>query len=339
MKNKLLVSLFVVVAASLAFTSCKPKSDAKDVCDDLLKTSIHKSPRSLLILNGETLTIKEYEFASANVGDNRVTYREMSFGNGAAQTKKVENLTFQYGAWDDHYTAYSLSFSPATPYASVWYRGNSFIAPDGLVFGGEASDNTARVVKWDKTLGTFLNTKWEGVFADKFVLDSVMRDSVRYIPFPKPGHYDTIKIWTGKMDTLNADTTCTYHYEFMRDSSNNKNSGHFFQRSIRSEYDRATKTKTIISDKVLSEYDYEWYFSEVSSDAKFKIVLKDPTTGDKKDMLDISKYKYDMKVDTIITYDTIITPVDTTIIPSDTIITPIITHEFLRGGLMHKRIP
>lgn len=114
MKNKLLVSLFVVVAASLAFTSCKPKSDAKDVCDDLVKASIHKSPRSLLILNGDVLTIKEYEFASASVGDNRVIYRELSFGNGAAQTKKVENLTYQYGAWDEHYTAYSMSFSPAT---------------------------------------------------------------------------------------------------------------------------------------------------------------------------------------------------------------------------------
>lgn len=317
MKNKLLVSLFVVVAASLAFTSCKPKSDAKDVCDDLVKASIHKSPRSLLILNGDVLAIKEYEFASASVGDNRVIYRELSFGNGAAQTKKVENLTYQYGAWDEHYTAYSMSFSPATPYASVWYRGNSFIAPDGLVFGGEGNANTARVEKWEKTLGTMLNTDWEAIFRDEFELDSVFRDSIyKHMSHGKIVR-DTIKVFD-HMDTLCADTTKLIYIALNRDSSHN-NTGVYYQKETRAEYDSVAQAVKIIDQKE-SQYNFNWYFSEVSSDSKFKIILKDASTGEAKDTLDISKYKYETKVDT------------TTVPP-----TTKVTHEFLRGGLMYKR--
>ena len=320
MKNKLLVTLFAVVAVSLAFTSCKPKSDAKDVCDDLLKTSLHKSPRSLLQLKGETLTIKEFEFASANVNDNRIIYREISFGNGVDQTKKVLNLTYEYGDWNDNNTGYSLTFNPATPYASAWYSGNSFITPDGLAFGGEGNANTARVEKWEKTLSTFLNTKWKGVFEDELVLDSVMRDSIRtrYIPSTASFVFDTIKIWTGKMDTLNRDTTCTYEFEFNRDASTFANTGTFSRTSVRSKYDRATKTADTISMEV-EKYNYEWFFSEVSSDSKFKIVVVDPDTKEQKDILDISKYKYEEKQDT------------TTVPP-----TVKRTREFLRGGLTYK---
>lgn len=319
MKNKLLVTLFAVVAVSLAFTSCKPKSDAKDVCDDLLKTSLHKSPRSLLQLKGETLTIKEFEFASANVNDNRIIYREISFGNGVDQTKKVLNLTYEYGAWNDNNTGYSISFNPATPYASAWYSGNSFITPDGLAFGGEGNANTARVEKWEKTLSTFLNTKWKGVFEDELVLDSVMRDSIRtrFIP-PMTFITDTIKIWTGKMDTLNRDTTCTYEFEFNRDASTFANTGTCSRTSVRSKYDRATKTADTLSIEV-EKYNYEWFFSEVSSDSKFKIVVVDPDTKEQKDVLDISKYKYEEKQDT------------TTVPP-----TVKRTREFLRGGLTYK---
>jgi hypothetical protein len=320
MKNKLLVTLFAVVAVSLAFTSCKPKSDAQDVCDDLLKTSLHKSPRSLLQLKGETLTIKEFEFASANVNDNRIIYREISFGNGVDQTKKVLNLTYEYGDWNDNNTGYSLTFNPATPYASAWYSGNSFITPDGLAFGGEGNANTTRVEKWEKTLSTFLNTKWKGVFEDELVLDSVMRDSIRtrYIPSTASFVFDTIKIWTGKMDTLNRDTTCTYEFEFNRDASTFANTGTFSRTSVRSKYDRATKTADTISMEV-EKYNYEWFFSEVSSDSKFKIVVVDPDTKEQKDILDISKYKYEEKQDT------------TTVPP-----TVKRTREFLRGGLTYK---
>lgn len=320
MKNKLLVTLCAAVAVSLAFTSCKPKSDAQDVCDDLLKTSLHKSPRSLLQLKGETLTIKEFEFASANVNDNRIIYREISFGNGVDQTKKVLNLTYEYGDWNDNNTGYSLTFNPATPYASALYSGNSFITPDGLAFGGEGNANTARVEKWEKTLGTFLNTKWKGVFEDELVLDSVMRDSIRtrYIPTTGTFVFDTIKIWTGKMDTLNRDTTCTYEFEFNRDAAFS-NTGTCKRTSVRSTYDRATKTADTISMEV-ENYNYEWFFSEVSSDSKFKIVVVDPDTKAQKDILDISKYKYEEKQDT------------TTVPP-----TVKITHEFLRGGITYKR--
>ena len=319
MKNKLLVTLFAVVAASLAFTSCKPKSDAEDVCSDLVKSSIHKSARSLLVLKGETLTIMEYEFASSNVNDNRLIYRELSFGNGTDQTKQEENLTYQYGAWNDHMTAYSMSVSPAKPYGMLWYSGNAFVTPDGLRIGGEGSDNTARVAKWEKTLGTFLNTKWKGVFADKFVLDSAMVDSIQFVPFPRPGHYDTIQVWTGKMDTLNADTTCTYEYEFNRDATTLKNTGVCTITSIRSTYDREAKKADTISVEV-ETYNYEWYFSEVSSDSKFAIIVKDANSGKQKDILDITKYKFEQKTDTTTVPPTVKT-----------------THEFLRGGVTYKR--
>lgn len=319
MKNKLLVTLCAAVAVSLAFTSCKPKSDAKDVCDDLLKTSLHKSPRSLLQLKGETLTIKEFEFASANVNDNRIIYREISFGNGVDQTKKVLNLTYEYGDWNDNNTGYSLTFNPATPYASAWYSGNSLITPDGLAFGGEGNANTARVEKWEKTLGTILNTDWEGTFRDKYETDSIFRDSIyKHMSHGKIVR-DTIKVFD-HLDTLCADTTACYYLTLNRDAEY-KNTGHFNLKEFHAKYDTLNK-KVDTFDIKIREYDFKWYFTSVSSDSKFVIELKNSSTGKIDDVFDISKYKYEEKYEQ-----------DTTTMVMDTIV----KHEFLRGGLMFYR--
>lgn len=292
MKNKLLVTLFAAVVA-FAFTACKNKSDVLDVNSDLVKVTMHKYPRSLVQLAGQTLTISELEFASADVNDNRMVYREISFGNGTPKTKKEENLVYQYGEWNSDYTSYSLYITPSTsaPY-TMWYRGNAFVLPDGRAIGGEGTDNTARVEKWEKTIATFPNTNWDGTYRDKYVLDSIFRDSIRttYIP-PMTFIVDTIKIFTGKMDTLSSDTTVFYKLTVNRDAAC-KNTGHFYMKSARTKYNRDTKTADTISSYV-KEYDFDWYFSDVSSDAKFSINLESKTDGQKGDQLDISKYKTD----------------------------------------------
>ena len=293
MKNKLLVSVFATAVVAFAFTSCeKPKTDVTAVCSDMIKSSIHKTPRSLVLVDGEKLTIEEYEFPG-DINDNRLVFRTIAFGNGVNTPKKVENLTYEYGEWQDQNTTFSLRVFPeaGAPY-TLLYRGNALITPEGHVIGGEGLNNAARVEKFEKTLASFPNTKWEGSFRGEFVLDSIFRDSIRNIFIP-PATYkkDTFKIFTGKMDTLSADTVCYYSIEFKQDAATAATTGHFYQKSVRSTYDRATKEETIVSQDV-KEYDHNWFFSDVSSDAKFVIMLKSTTTADS-EKLSISKYKTD----------------------------------------------
>lgn len=325
MKNKLLVSVFVGAIAVFAFTSCETKSDVKDVCTDMIKSTLHETPRSLVQfdVDHDKLTVSEYEFLGG-VKDNRIVYRTLSFGDGVYEPKSVDTLTYEYGEWGEHGTSYSLLITPRTgdPY-TLWYEGDAFKTLDGRVFGGGAADNTARVEKWEKTLGTFLNTDWEATYRGKFTMDSIFRDSIKaiYVGPPIMFKYDTLKIFTGKMDTLAADTTCTFRYEFKHDPTTLVNAAHFYQKSVSSKYDRATKTSTVISETV-KEVDGTWCFTDVSTDAKFAILLTSTTAGEKGQGLNISKYKYNVAY----VEDTTTHVVDT-----------VVTHEFLLGGLTYTR--
>ena len=295
MRNKLLVSVFATAIAALAFTACENKTaaDVTEVCTDMVKESLHKSARSLVSLDGEVLTIEELEFAGG-INDNRLIYRTLSFGNGVYKAKTVDTLTYEYGEWQDQNTTFTLIVTPKTgePY-KLLYNGNSLITPAGHVLGGEGLNNAARVEKWEKTLATLPNTKWEATYGAEFVMDSIFRDSIRTIFIP-PMTYktDTIKIFSGKMDTLSADTTCYYTIEFTHNPATNATTGHFYQKSVRSTYDRATKQTTIVSQDSV-KYDYNWFFTEVSSDSKFIIELKSLTSGVEGEKLNISKYKVD----------------------------------------------
>ena len=294
MKNKLLVSVFAMAMAMFAFTSCESKSDVKEVCSDLVKTNLHKSTRSLVQQKGESLTISEYEFPSYNVNDNRLVYRTLSFGNGVYEPKKEDTLTYQYGEWSEDGTQFSLLVNqPGKPSYTLWYRSNAFVTPDGRVIGGEGLNNAARVDKWDKVLASFPNTDWEAEYRGELVLDSAKRDSIKFVPFPRPGHYDTIKVWTGKMDTVSADTTCTFECTFKRDATTYANTGHCKTVSVRTKYNRATAKADTIVGPIVKEYDFNWYFSDVSSDKKFIVVLKNTTPGEAGDELNIAGYKTD----------------------------------------------
>ena len=293
MKNKLLVSVFAMAIAAFAFTSCESESNVTDVCSDMVKESMHKNPRSLLVPDDQSLTIEEYEFAGG-VNDNRLIYRTIAFGNGVNVSKKVDTLTYEYGEWQDNNTTFTLNVYPTNePAYTLLYKGNSFITPEGHVIGGEGLDNAARVEKWEQVIATFSNTKWKGAFKGEFVLDSIFRDSIRttFIP-PMTFKTDTIKIFEGKMDTLSADTACYYTLTFNHDASSNVTTGHLYQRSVRSTYNRETKEETIDSETI-KEYDYNWFFSDVSSNAKFVIQLKSVTPGIEGEKLSISEYKND----------------------------------------------
>jgi hypothetical protein len=174
----------------------------------------------------------------------------------------------------------------------LWYIGNAFHTPDGKIIGGEGLDVLARAEKWEKTIASFPNSEWEGTFQDEFVLDSVFLDSVKvtFIP-PMTFLRDTIKIFSGKMDTLSADTTCYYRFDLKRDPDTYANTGHMYKKSIRSTFDRETGTKTIVSETV-TEYDFNWFFTDVSSDTKFTITLQSIVDGETTN-LSISKYKLD----------------------------------------------
>lgn len=290
MRNKLLVSVFAV-AIAFAFTACETKSNVTDVCTDMVKESLHKSARSLVQLDGQKLTISEYEFLGG-VDDNRMVYRTIAFGNNVNEPKNVDTLTYEYGEWGDANTTFSLLVTPKNgePY-TLLYKGNAFITPDGRSIGGEGVDNTPRVEKWEKTIGTLPNTNWEAMFEGDYVLDSVFEDSIRttFIP-PMTFITDTIQVFKGKMDTLSADTTCVIRFNLVRDAAG-ANTGHFYKRSVRSTFDRETKTASVVSEKV-TEYDFNWFFSDVSSDAKFTIILKNTENGEE-EKLSISKYKVD----------------------------------------------
>ena len=290
MKNKLLVSVFVMAIATFAFTSCETKSNVMDVCNDLVKESLHKSPRSLEKLNGESLSISEYEFIGG-VNDNRLLYRSIAFGNGVYTPKSVDTLTYTYGEWSDQNTNYSLNVTTKSGETyKLIFRGNALITPDQRVFGGTTLDNVARVEKWEKTISTLQNTQWAGLFEGDFVLDSVFRDSIRttFIP-PMTFITDTIKVFE-RMDTVAADTMCYYIIDFNHDATTLSNTGHFYKKEIRSKYDLKTRTETILSEKE-KEYDCKWFFTDVTSDKRFNINLVSTTTGVEGDLLSISKYE------------------------------------------------
>lgn len=292
MKNKFLLTVFAAATAMFAFTSCETKSNVTDVCSDMVKESIHKSVRSLVQVDGQSMTISEYEFPGG-VDDNRLVFRTLSFGNGVNKPKQVENLTYEYGEWQEKNTVFSLLVTPSTgePY-TLWYKGNSLVSSDGRAHGGEGTNNTARVEKWEKTLRSFPNTAWEGNFRGEFVVDSIFEDSIRktFIP-PMTIRYDTIKVFKGKMDTINADTTCLCRLVLNRDANTFANTGHYYAKSVRSKYDRATKQVTILHEEE-KEFDCTWYFSDLTSDSKFVITIKG-TNSNEVEVLNISKYKTD----------------------------------------------
>lgn len=293
MKNKLLVNVFALTVAAFAIISCENKSNVTDVCEGMVKESMHKSVRSLAQQDGQKLTISEYEFLGG-VNDNRMVYRTIAFGNGIDEPKRVDSLTYEYGEWGEANTSYALYITPRSgePY-TLWYKGNSFITPDGRSIGGEGTDNTARVEKWERTIASFSNTDWEATFRGELVMDSIFEDSIRstFIP-PMTIRYDTIKVFKGKMDTLSADTTCYFHIELQRNPATLANTGHFYKKSVRTKYNRESKTETVEREDV-KEYDCNWFFSEVTSDAKFVITLQSLTPGIEGDVLSISKYKVD----------------------------------------------
>lgn len=290
MKNKLLVSVFAVAIAIFAFTSCETKSPSvTDVCTDMIQESLHKTPRSLTQLDGQVLSVEEYEFAGG-VNDNRLIYRSLVFGNGAYSPKSVDTLLYTYGEWQEHNTQFTLNVTPKTgdPYVLI-YRGNALITPDGKVIGGEATDNVARVEKYEKVIGCLPNTKWEGLFEGEYVLDSVFRDSIRtiFIP-PMTFKTDTIKIFD-RMDTVSADTSCYYTLEFNRNATSFANTGHYYQKEVRSKYDKKTRVCDTISVKV-KEYDSSWSFASFSSDSRFVIGFLSATAGVEGDQISISKF-------------------------------------------------
>lgn len=295
MKNKLLVSVFAVAIAAFAFTSCETKSDVTGVCTDMIKETLHKNARSLETLDGQTLRIAEYEFLGG-VNDSRLAYRTIAFGNGINEPKKVDTLSYEYGEWIEHGTAFTLLVTPAVgdPYTLV-YQGNTFKTPDNRVIGGEGSANSARVEKWERTIASFSNSDWEATFQDKFVVDSILEDSIKktiVTIVPMVIRYDTIKVFKGKMDTLNADTTCNIRFEVKRDPVTLANTGHLYRECVRSTYNRETQKADTISRDV-TEYDCNWFFSDVSSDSKFTITLESTTEGEKGEALSISAYKVD----------------------------------------------
>jgi len=294
MKNKLLVSVFAVGIAVFALTSCETKSNVTEVCTDLVKESMHKTPRSLQQLDGETLTIYEYEFASKNINDPGLIYRKLTFGNKVPTEEKVVKSTYAYGEWQAQNTTYTIHVTPSSdmPPYTLKFRGNAFITPEGQVIGGEGTDNMARVEKWEKVIATLPNTDWAGLYEGKFVMDSIFRDSIRktFIP-PMTIKYDTIQVFD-HMDTVAADTTCTILIAFDRDPATNENTGHYYRRAVRSEYDRKTKESTIITEEI-KEYDFNWFFSDVTSDAKFVVEAKSTTEGVAGEKLSIAKYKLD----------------------------------------------
>lgn len=289
MRNKLLVSAFAVGLALVAFTSCENKSDVTAVCSDLIKESLHSSPRSLVKLDEHSLSIEEYEFVGG-VNDNRLLYRTIAFGDGSYTPKTVDTLLYTYGEWQEHNTQFTINVTPANgePYTLI-YRGNAFITPDGKTIGGEATNNVARVEKMDKVISNLPNTKWEGLFEDEYVLDSVFRDSIRniYIP-PMTFLTDTIKIFD-RMDTVSADTTCYYIIEFKRDATTFANTGHYYRKEVRTKYDKSTRTCDTLSVNI-KEYDGTWFIDGFSSDSRFSIGFLSATSGTVGDPLSISKF-------------------------------------------------
>ena len=296
MKNKLLVSVFAMAIAAFAFTSCESESNVSEVCTDMLKETMRQSVRSLQQLDGQKLTISEFEFLKGE--DNKLLYRTIASGNGVNEPKVVDTLSFQYGEWGEHGTSFSLLVTPSSgePYTLI-YQGNALITPDGRAIGGDASNCVDRVDRFEKVLTSFPNADWESNFEGEFVMDSVFKDSIKVTILPPAippfkYKYDTLKVFTGKMDTVSADTTCTIRYEFKRDPSTFANTGSCYKKGVRSKYNRETKQEEIIREDD-KEYDFTWFISDVTSDKRFVIMIQPAEAGAGGEKLNISKYTLD----------------------------------------------
>lgn len=288
MRNKLLVSVFAV-AIAFAFTACETKSNVTDVCTDMVKESIHGTPRSLVQLEGQTLSVIEYDFCGG-VDDNRLIYRTIAFGNGSFSAKNVDTLLYTYGEWEEHNTQYYLNVTSKTgePYKLI-YRGNAFITPDGKVIGGEGNDNVARVEKLEKVTDCLPNTRWEGFYEGDYVLDSVFRDSIKNIFIPPMTFItDTIQVFD-RMDTVAADTTCHFILEFGRDANTYANIGHFYRKEVRTKYDKVNRVSDTIS-VIVKEYDSNWFIEAFTSDSRFSIGFVSTTPDVTGDQLGITKF-------------------------------------------------
>ena len=289
MKNKLLVSLCATAITAFAFISCESKSNVMDVCSDMIKESIHSTPRSLVKLEDHALSIVEYEFAGG-VNDNRLLYRTIAFGDGKFSPKKVDTLLYTYGEWGENNTEYTINITPneGEPYTLI-FRGNALITPEGRTIGGEATDNVARVEKFEKLINCLPNTNWQGLYEGEFVLDSVFRDSIRtlFIP-PMTFITDTIKVFD-RMDTVSADTTCQYIISFKHDNASLANTGYYKRTEIRTKYDKQTRTLDTISINI-KEYESSWFVDGFSSDSRFSIGFISTTPGVMGDPISVSKF-------------------------------------------------
>lgn len=289
MKNKLLVCAIAMVGALLVLTSCEKRPDVMGVNNDLIKQSMHKSTRSLVKVDGHSLSISEYEFPGG-VEDDRLLFRYIAFGDGSYTQKKVDTLRYTYGQWEKNNTQFTINVTPANgdPYTLI-FKGNAFITPDGKTIGGEASDNVARVDKMEKTITNLPNTKWEGLYEGEFVLDSVFRDSIRtsFIP-PMTFITDTIKVFD-RMDTVSADTSCYYLIDFKRDAATLANTGHYYRKEVRTKFNKQTRICDTISVNI-KDYDGKWFLDGFSSDQRFSIGFISATPGVEGDPISISKF-------------------------------------------------
>lgn len=291
MKNNRLLYACVVAALAGVFTSCEPKSNVMDICGDLLKETMYKSPaRSMMKVDGLTTYFEEYELVGGQK-EQKMVRRTLTFGDKVYVPQQDENLSFQYGEWGDKNTSFSLYVTPETsaPY-TLWYQNNAFKTPAGTIIGGDGTNLSARIERMESTMKIFPNTEWAGEFKGEFVLDSAFKDSVYNVPIPFPPFFkqETKRVFAGRMDTVSADTTCRFELVVNRDPVSFENTGVYTKVSCRWTYDRDAKAAKLVSKDSVT-IDYHWTISDFTSPSKFTVLIQD-NTSEEQSSLSISKF-------------------------------------------------
>lgn len=301
MKTKLLLFVMAVAIGFTCFTSCKPKGEITDTCNNLAAENFAKTAiRSGSVLNDGILTIIDYKLvlAEGSAKPNQIVRQVMKYGDGLKCVTEPQTFSFEQKEVVEKGTGIYYLFTPiestagitdplmkTEPYKVIYFS-NSIIEE-----GVTAAAGVSKIDVLENVDTLFANSRWN--FAKKeYWKDTTYRDSLQYTivvkkdPVTGKKYADTVRIDTLhiidiKEAGLKADTSVTM--TFSRDPITLINTGHMSIFGATFTRDSLPLSVTVLED------DFTWVITEIINAKKFNVeLLKKGAT--EPEVLPISKF-------------------------------------------------
>ena len=311
MKNKLLVSAFAVALVTLAFTSCKEKTDFDAICDNLSKQTLKGYFSGAEVMEDDmVLNLIQFNFAS----DGTVERTVMALGDSVYEAPATRKFSsWEFGEYCDGNASRYLTLIPeggGEPLRVKYCIGGILEENQPM-----ASDKNNKVKDIATSQESITGKKWHGEDTVFFKIDTIinvtkydttytykpkkdddgktMKDSDGHVIYEQTIKSITETIVPTKMKWAIAPKTINVRtLELNRDASSYENTGKWYMVAKEYEMD-SVRTITTKSD-TLSSYDFHWSFVSYLSSSSFVIqaVQADGTT----ELFDI---KFDAKVPSV----------------------------------------